>query len=93
MFYYLISNGGQYSDYGINAVVASETEIDEAEWDRLLKKMESWLNANVTGEHNRWFLTDEETSAMYASAGLRLLPYVEYSCDPRKRRGKWDINS
>ncbi len=78
MYYYVITTG-QYSNYGLEGIVASETPIDiKAKLDELT----AWLNDNLSSEERRSaYLEDEEKDAAFQAIGLVLVDYEETNYD------------
>ena len=82
MYYYLITSG-DYSDYGVDALVASEEPID---WPAKARAILEWANANLNDRDRAvdyWFLDTSEKRAIFAAVGLRLIEYTEYSIELR----------
>ncbi len=80
MYYYLITSG-DYSAYGVDALVASEEPID---WTAKARAILEWANANakdIEGVRDYWFLESSEKQAIFAAVGLRLIEYTEHSIE------------
>lgn len=77
MYYYVLTSG-QYSHYGIEGIIASETPIDIA---AKLHEMAAWLNANIGEGDRSSILSNEERDAAFQAVGLTPIDYTETNYD------------
>ena len=88
MYTYLLNNGGEYIDYGIVAIVQSDTPID---WPELKRQFVARLSGRQFFSERKdgtqwetWYLPDDVREETFVALGVKVIDYEEISFDVRR---------